>query len=152
MLVVLDDIHGLFSNSSSLDCIAWDVLVREKAPAITFEILSLKEMALSNELYIKMNSRGKPLTGFEHFKANFEETLRELSDVHAASFERCQKPYEEFIRKIDQEWSDLLWPLRGSDDITDSEFLRLFHFLRDVVIQRHRLPVEPALFNTDIAR
>lgn len=153
MLVVLDDIHGLFADSSSHGCIAaWEALVREEAPAISFESLSLEEMGLTDELYIKMNSRGKPLTRFEHFKADFEETLRELSEVHAAIFEGRETPYEEFIRKIDQEWSDLLWPLRGSDDIIDSEFLRLFHFLSDVVIHRHRLPVEPALFNTDIAR
>jgi hypothetical protein len=151
MLVVLDDIHGLFSDSGELECrAAWDALIAEDAPAITFESLSLKEMGLTDEVYIKMNSRGKPLSPFEHFKAAFEQTLREVSEVHRAESGGRETPYEEFIRKVDQQWSDLLWPLRGTDDIIDDEFLRLFRFLTDTVIHRHRLPVSPGLFSTDI--
>jgi hypothetical protein len=151
MLVVLGDIHGLFADSSERECrAAWDALTAQDAPAITFESLSLKEMGLTDELYIKMNSRGKPLTAFEHFKAGFEQTLREVSEVHRAHFGGRETPYEEFIRKVDQQWSDLLWPLRGTDDIIDDEFLRLFRFLTDTIIYRQRLPVPPGLFSTDI--
>lgn len=146
MLVVLDDMHEIFFNTDSAFCKgAWDRLVAENDPAITFEHLSLKNMGLTDELYIKMNSRGKPLTTFEHFKANFEQTLRNVSD----------DAIKEFIRKADQDWSDLLWPLRDSqqgksDNIIDKEFLRLFRFLSDIVIHRHALDVGSATFDKDV--
>lgn len=37
-------------------------------------------MGLTDELYIKMNSRGKPLTVFEHFKAELEREIRALDE------------------------------------------------------------------------
>jgi hypothetical protein len=107
MLVVLDDIHKLFKDS---DCVvAWRRLGDVQNPAIVFHVLPIKDMGLTDDLYIKMNSRGKPLTEFEHFKANFEKIIRDVSIDH----------YNEFIRKIDNNWADLLWPLRGDDDIID---------------------------------
>lgn len=151
MRVVLDDIHDLFCNADGAVChAAWQRLVSDDEPAITFESLSLADMGLTDELYIKMNSRGKPLTDFEHFKADFEQTLREVSEAHHDRFDGKESPYQEFIRKVDQDWSDLLWPLRGSDDIIDDEFLRLFRFLTDIVIHRYGLPVEPDAFDRDI--
>lgn len=38
-------------------------------PKITVDVLNLGSMGLSDEIYIKMNARGKDLTGFEKFKA-----------------------------------------------------------------------------------
>ena len=148
MLVTLDDIHNSFGTIDAAGCrAAWDRLVDVDRPAITFDFLSIENLGLSDELYIKMNSRGKPLTTFEHFKAEFEKTLGEVSEAAR----------DEFSRKIDQDWSDLLWPLRDSnsnreddDSIIDDEFLRLFHFIGDIVIGRHSLSVEPSLFKDDI--
>jgi hypothetical protein len=74
-------------------------------------------MGLSEDLYIKMNSRGKPLTLFENFKARFEQVLHRV---------------EEFALKVDGAWSDLFWPYRGSDFTMDDEFLRYFHFATEV--------------------
>ena len=37
-------------------------------------------MGLTDELYIKMNSRGKPLTQFEHFKAELERKIRRIDE------------------------------------------------------------------------
>jgi hypothetical protein len=120
MLVVLDAIHALFRDS---DCdAAWGRLVDPSNPVITFHFLPIEQMGLTDDLYIKMNSRGKPLTPFEHFKADFERTLK---DVHLPH-------YEEFISKIDNDWSDLLWPLRGDNNIIDDEFMRYFRFVTEV--------------------
>jgi hypothetical protein len=150
MLVALDDIHDLFATTDATGCrFAWDRLVTDDRPAITFDYLSLKDLnlGLSDELYIKMNSRGKPLTPFEHFKADFEKTLGEVSE----------DARKNFIHNVDQSWADLLWPLRDSnsklgdnDRIIDDEFLRLFHFIGDIVTDRHGLSVAPGLFLEDI--
>ncbi len=150
MLVTLDDLHALFAEDDEASCrLAWDRLVDRDRPVISFDFLTVEEMGLSDELYIKMNSRGKPLTPFEHFKADFEKTLEATSDEARASF----------ARNIDQDWSDLLWPLRDSgtnketnDAIIDDEFLRLFHFIGDIVTLRHGLSVSDTSFDRDIGR
>lgn len=121
MLVILDDIHRLLCDA---DCTqAWARLVDRTNPAIVFHVLPLKDLGLTDDLYIKMNSRGKPLTPFEHFKARFEKTLRETSPEH----------YREFSHKVDNAWADLLWDLRGDGDVIDDEFMRYFRFVTDAL-------------------
>ena len=63
MLVMIDAIHAKFNAVTDL----WQKLVDDQC--VTFYFLPITEMGLTDELYIKMNSRGKPLTQFEHFKA-----------------------------------------------------------------------------------
>ena len=125
MLTMLDDIDNKFNGLDGL----WE---RLKNKSITFYFLPIKDMGLTDELYIKMNSRGKPLTLFEHFKAELEREIRNI-DGEAAN---------RIADKIDREWTDLLWEYRnsgrGSDDdnIVDDEFLRYFKFICDVICYR----------------
>ena len=71
---MLDAIHELFRNDQGL----YARLVDNKRPAITFQLLDLKDFGLSDDLYIKMNARGKPLTPFETFKARYGRALENL--------------------------------------------------------------------------
>ena len=124
MLVMLDAIHDKFKNTSNL----WTILTGD---AITFYFLPLSQMGVTDELYIKMNSRGKPLTQYEHFKAELELQMKKVDEIAA----------RRIITKMDRDWTDLLWPFRDSqsgnaslDIITDDEFLRYFRFLCDIII------------------
>lgn len=119
MLVMLDAIHKKFAGVENL----WETL---KGNAISFYFLPIKDMGLTDELYIKMNSRGKPLTLFEHFKAELERNLRSISNVDA----------ERIMRKVDIDWTDMLWAYRGADKVIDDEFLRYFHFICDTLCYR----------------
>ncbi|MEX3964169.1 DUF262 domain-containing protein [Paraburkholderia sp. EG286B] len=120
MLLMLEAIHERFAD---VDCTAaWGRLVDIKEPPISFHLLPIEQMGLSEDLYIKMNSRGKPLTPFENFKARFEQILERSSPDRV----------EEFAQKVDGVWANLLWPFRGADDIVDDEFLRYFQFLAEV--------------------
>lgn len=125
MLVMLDAIDNKFKDVPNL----WE---RLKEKRITFYFLPIKDMGLTDELYIKMNSRGKPLTLFEHFKAELERQIRSLDDNLA----------NRIIGKIDRDWTDLLWEYRDSgnnsseDNIIDDEFLRYFKFICDVICYR----------------
>lgn len=88
MLVMIDAIHDKFKNSNFYD----------RLENIKFSFLELKEFGLTDDLYIKMNARGKPLSEFENFKAEFE---KELS--------------QEIKAKLDNEWLDLFWGLKDGD-------------------------------------
>ena len=114
MLVMLDAIDERFKDVPDL----WDKL---KQGAISFYFLPIKDMGLTDELYIKMNSRGKPLTLFEHFKAELERNLRLLEEKGGP------KVADSLMGKIDGPWTDLLWTCcRGSgENIVDDEFIRL---------------------------
>ncbi|OBQ83003.1 DUF262 domain-containing protein [Mesorhizobium sp. WSM3873] len=120
MLVMLDAMHERFRDD---DCLAaWERLIDAEAPAITFHLLPIEQVGSGDDLYIKMNSRGKPLTPFENFKALFEKIL-ETS---------CPDRVDEFAVKIDGVWSDLLWRYRSRDFSIDDGFLRYFHFVAEV--------------------
>lgn len=123
MLVMLDSIHEKFRNTSDL----WPKITDD---AITFYFLPINEMGLTDELYIKMNSRGKPLTQFEHWKAEFELALKEVDESLS----------KRISQKIDMDWTDLLWPYRDSqtgdeqaDAVIDDEFLHYVHFVADII-------------------
>ena len=116
MLVMLDGIHHMFAEVPDI----WNSL---KNGAISFYFLPIKDMGLTDELYIKMNSRGKPLTQFEHFKAELEHGLREIDENIA----------KRVMRKIDIDWTNMLWRYRGTDNVTDDEFLRYFRFVCDII-------------------
>lgn len=116
MLRMLNAIHEKFFNVSDL----WDKL---KGGAIYFHFLSIKNIGLTDELYITMNSRGKPLTDFEHFKAEFKRKLDELDENIS----------NRIILNIDTKWTDLLWNFRGSDNLVDDMFLNYFRFICDVL-------------------
>ncbi len=116
MLVMLDSIQTKFADCEGL----WVAL---KSGAISFYFLPIKDMGLTDELYIKMNSRGKPLTLFEHFKAELEREIK-LVDPTAA---------KRILKKIDIDWTDMLWQYRGDDNVIDDEFLRYFKFVCDII-------------------
>ena len=113
---MLDAIAEVFKDTDSI----WD---RLKGGAISFYFLPIKDMGLTDELYIKMNSRGKPLTQFEHFKAELEHGLREVDENIS----------KRIMRKIDITWTDMLWQYRGEDNVIDDEFLRYFRFVCDII-------------------
>lgn len=122
MLVVLDDLHKWFvEHPINLDA-AWDRLTSLDNPAIQFHLLPMASDGSANLQYIKMNSRGKPLTPFENFKAQFEEKLVGINVEKA----------KEFAQKIDGNWSDLLWEYRGEDNLVDDEFMRYFRFVNEI--------------------
>lgn len=127
MLVMLDAIHENFSFSHTN---LWHNLVEKGC--VSFYFLPLTEMGLTDELYIKMNSRGKPLTTFEHFKAEFGEIIKANSN----------KLSKEIIHKFDIKWTDMLFPYRNGDKIIDDEFMRYYQFVSDMLCYKYNLEIE----------
>ena len=84
---------------------------------IKFERLDMNALHLNDDLYIKMNARGKLLTPFEHWKAEFEGHLKDpkFSGVYYDKEipDITGKPTlsEYFEYAIEHDWCDLLWPI-----------------------------------------
>jgi hypothetical protein len=121
MLTMLDAIHEMFSNRADF----YPKLINTQQPIITFLFLNLEEFGLTDELYIKMNARGKPLNAFENFKAQLEKRLKSFTeswpDYRLPFRSSAVSGHEYFIHKIDTDWADVFWTYRdnlsGGQDI-----------------------------------
>lgn len=84
---------------------------------IVFELLDMKALHLNDDLYIKMNARGKLLTSFENWKAEFEGHLKtkfphnhyEYASIPDDPNKSTLLQYFEYA--IEHDWCDLLWPI-----------------------------------------
>lgn len=123
-LVMMDAIHKWFGTTEGLYSRLTDI----ERPAITFQLLDLMNFGLSDDLYIKMNARGKPLTAFETFKARYEQSLRELYPNETQSLNGQEVSIAEFFsRRMDTRWSDFFWPYRDPDShLFDNAVMNVF--------------------------
>ncbi|MCB9247041.1 MAG: DUF262 domain-containing protein [Ignavibacteriales bacterium] len=129
MLVMIQALHNKFHDFNS-----YDVFERlTNSDLISFELLDLgrKGFELTDELYIKMNARGKQLTSFENFKANFiqfiEKKFKDKKLKHPIKGEISYSGY--FAYKIEKEWTDLFWAYRGNKKTIDDAFINYFEFV-----------------------
>ena len=109
-LTMLEAIHKKFQSASGL----YERLVETDSPYITFQLLDLKDFGLSDDLYIKMNARGKPLTNFETFKALVEKHIGQKfpdPDAHEL-FGKPASRKQYFSHQIDTTWAELFWTFR----------------------------------------
>lgn len=77
------------------------------------------EFRLSEDLYIKMNARGKLLTPFENWKAQFTGMLESrfggvIYEYNEIDGQKFSIP-EYFSYAIEHEWTDFLWPRARMD-------------------------------------
>lgn len=110
MLVMLDDIHQRFKNEREI----WTRLNN-----ISFHYIELTNFGLSDDLYIKMNARGKEITEFEKFKASFERHLESKK-----TWEDGVHLEGRFEHKVDTIWTDLFWKHRDSENRIDFQFIQ----------------------------
>ena len=128
MLRMIDYIHVMFNNSCN------NLWPRLEAGCISFYFLPIKQLGATDDLYIKMNSRGKPLTEFENVKAEWEASIRAIDPSIMP-----KQDAEQIEQKLDLDWTDLLWPYRNgqtgssADDVVDDKFIRYLCFLTDII-------------------
>jgi len=122
-LTMLEAIHQLFADTNDY----YQRLTDPERPRVTFQLLELKHFGLSDDLYIKMNARGKPLTPFETFKARLEQHLDELLPGETRPLHGGTVGIQEyFSHRMDKEWADLFWPHRNPEtNLYDDELMRL---------------------------
>jgi hypothetical protein len=125
VLTMLDEIDDLLRERRGL----YRRLVQPPA-RITFQLLHLRNLELTDDLYIKMNARGKALTPFETFKARLEPLLVKLFPGKPQVIDgRAVSVQEYFSRRIDTTWADLLWNYRDERQLFDDGFMRLLRTL-----------------------
>lgn len=124
MLQVIDDIHKKVKNNKDIDS--------GKLNSIQFYCEYIK--GDPDDLYIKMNSRGKQLTDFEIFKSKFEKFLDENNIIIK------DKNYQGFDKKIDIDWTNFIWDFikesnnnKDEGNELDGLFMKLFSFIFEML-------------------
>ena len=159
MLTMLDAIHKRFCNNPEF----FGRLIDTENPVITFLFLNLRDFKLTDDLYIKMNSRGKPLTAFENFKAKLEQYLETVKHERKITLKYGSEQHEQevslkdyFSYNIDTKWANLFWNYRSiysrsktdSDDTFDDE---LMNFIRIIFTNQYAMDVDVTLKDKDDA-
>ena len=113
MLVMLDEIHSQFTKYKDNVDYSWiaQKLTSPCACPVTFHFVDMEGFGIPDEVYVKMNARGKRLTPFENFKASLEQYL-EGSKTSA-------KLLKSMKESIDGKWLDVFWGILNPDDKTD---------------------------------
>lgn len=123
---IVDGIEEIFKNTHQ-DTFKeyWKMLAENEI--IVFYHLPLKDFGLSDDLYIKMNARGKQLTSFENFKADLIGYITKQANDIPEESERAEwnillDAQDGFPIKLDTDWTDLFWKNRSRDNRIDEIF------------------------------
>lgn len=152
MLDMLDAVNGALNryDDYQLQTMA-QTFFDPSANPVSFESLNMPDYNLTEDLYVKMNSRGKHLTRFENWKAEFYGLLAVKYGMEKA---------DEFSNKIEGDWCELFWKYavkvwetdRKGYPRIDELFMRVYDFITemlfygqtDVVKKAEELKVERA--------
>jgi hypothetical protein len=133
MLIMLDSIHLFYEQEFANNA---KIQLFPSLSKLCFYILPLGGFNLSDELYIKMNARGKQLTDFENFKADLINWIRDEKNPFNSQFHNKVKlkgremPYHlSFATKLDNNWTHLFWEYANEkgDDNIDVLYLRFWN-------------------------
>jgi hypothetical protein len=125
MLRTINDIHEIFKDIENL----WGLLISDKQ-LISFYYVLLENIGLTDDLYIKMNARGRLLTPFENFKAGIQKRIIENN------WEPDKKLTDKFSFKMDTLWTDYFWTnfkKQNSIDIAHMRFIAAIAMIRAAI-------------------
>ena len=128
----LDGIAGVFDCACDYKAY-WNKLTSSNCP-IVFYHLELHNLKQTDDLYVKMNARGKPLTSFENFKADLVGYIENKNKEHSSEkgWAELANPSSGLAIKMDTDWAnDVFWQNRSANGTVDEiffAFLNRFFF------------------------
>ncbi len=146
-----DGIEGVFHSCYDGECIEcrldqrpysnaitygeyWQRLIGADCPII-FYSLDIHGVNQTDDLYIKMNARGKPLTSFENFKADLAGYISRQAAGTSNAGKSCDglnAPETGLAIKMDTDWMNgIFWKNKSSDSAVDEiyfAFINRFFF------------------------
>ena len=104
-------------------------LIKADSNPIQFELMIIggDKLPISDDLYIKMNARGKPLTNFENFKADLMAWIQDPQNGDRKNFDNVkdtasQLSYSQYFPlRIDNAWTDVFWNYAKKNESFDGK-------------------------------
>ncbi|WP_163534509.1 GmrSD restriction endonuclease domain-containing protein [Helicobacter suis] len=119
MIHMLDLIYEKLQNHQ-----LQDVDLLERLERVTFSVINMEDFKLGEDLYVKMNARGKPLSKFENLKAFIEQA--NISNI-------------ELLSAIDNTWSDYFFdPDPEQLKVFDDRFFHFLHYANAFFALEHK--------------
>ena len=118
MLIVLDEIHHQYKDINPENLPLWDNLKR-----IEFWCLSLEHFGLTDDLFVKMNARGKRLSRFDVFKSDLESMLEKNE----------YENIEIWKAEIDNTYLDAFWNKFGFELSERNLFRTILFFVKELI-------------------
>lgn len=149
---ILDGIEDIFNDNCDYSGY-WTKLIGDDCP-IVFYYLDLEGLSLSDDLYIKMNARGKSLTNFENFKADLVGFIKDNEWENEWKKERIKirlekegiekqneiskeedNPNKTISHKLDVDWTNIFWKYRSDDHQIDEIYFAFInrYFLNSLI-------------------
>ena len=136
---IVDGIEEIFQGANEDNFKSyWEKL--SKDDVIVFYHLPLKDFGLSDDLYIKMNARGKQLTSFENFKADLigyitkQSEDESLEESEQAEWKVLLDAESGIPIKLDTDWTDIFWDNRFDNRIDEIYFAFINrYFLQELI-------------------
>lgn len=117
-----DGIEGVFRENQSNFRKYWDCLAGADCP-IVFHYLNIYGIGQTDDLYIKMNARGKQLTSFENLKADLAGYIsrQKLNETDKGGvWHRLDGAADGLAIKMDTDWlNGIFWKSRSLDFAVD---------------------------------
>lgn len=139
-----------------LETLYYEPRDEEPAKGIVFDKLDIHDLHQTDELYIKMNARGKQLTPFENWKSEFCDLLSK----HYNQKYTAEKTYREYFSyQIEHAWTDFFWtyavdsylkekvdPAKKMEEVSmptiDSYFFNFNLFLNSIYFYVEKKPID----------
>ena len=134
---IVDGIEEIFQETNEDGFKSyWEKLTQKEV--IVFYHLPLKDFGLSDDLYIKMNARGKQLTSFENFKADLIGYITNQAEDESlegsvrAEWKKFLDPESGIPIMLDTDWTDIFWKNKSNDNRIDEIY---FAFINRYFLQ-----------------
>lgn len=145
-----DGIEGAFESIDGVSAYEkyWEKLSGVSCP-IEFYALDIHGINQTDDLYIKMNARGKPLTSFENLKADLagyiqnkaKTTTVSVKTTVSTEWKNLDKKDDGFAIKMDTDWMDIFWKNRSPDSAVDEIYFAFLirYFFNAYALQLNKL-------------
>ncbi len=117
-----DHIQGVFCRDQLRRC--WDNLTTQNVITFKLMIIGTEKLPISDDLYIKMNARGKKLTDFENFKADWIVHIQNTPELSQSFGNYTYAQY--YPKQIDGAWTDVFWNSRKYEPDFDGNIDSVF--------------------------
>lgn len=126
---IKDGLEEIFGKDTDFQK-CWSLLTSEECPIVfVYKEMKDENLPLSDDLYVKMNARGKQLTDFENFKADLLDFAPDPDNPHKKLLG------QDIASLMDNAWTDVFWNVAKAEEVYQVDAI-YFKFIRDYLFAK----------------
>lgn len=126
---IKDGLEEIFGKDTDFQK-CWSLLTSEECPIVfVYKEMKDENLPLSDDLYVKMNARGKQLTDFENFKADLLDFAPDPDNPHKKLLG------QDIASLMDNAWTDVFWNVAKAAEVYQVDAI-YFKFIRDYLFAK----------------